>query len=323
MYRTDNDPFGIGGFGSMENIKDQNTVSDDVIVLNGVGKKYGKNTILKDISFSVPKGSVYGLVGRNGAGKTTLMRLMTGLQDCDEGTISMGVAGNRIGTVGAIVELASIYTNLSARDNLVFQYMNLGKKVDESLDELLSFVGLADTGKKQAGKFSLGMRQRLGIAVALVGDPELLILDEPVNGLDPQGILEVRNLLLRLNREKGITIVISSHILSELSKLATHYAFIENGRVVKTATAHEIENAGKKFTRVSCDDTEKLIPVLTGLGFTPRIIAQDKVEFEGEAKLTALVTTALDAGVEISKVETQETDLERFFVGLVGGETNV
>ncbi|MBO4578562.1 MAG: ATP-binding cassette domain-containing protein [Clostridiales bacterium] len=297
--------------------------AEDVIVLSGVGKKYGKSTVLKDVSFSVPKGSVFGLVGRNGAGKTTLMRLMTGLQNCDEGKITMSVTGNRIGSVGAIVELASIYTNMSARDNLVFQYMNLGRKVDESLDELLAFVGLADTGKKHAGKFSLGMRQRLGIAVALVGDPELLVLDEPVNGLDPQGILEVRNLLLKLSREKGITIVISSHILSELSKLATHYAFIEEGRVVKTATAHEIENAGKKFSRVTCDDTEKILPVLEGMGFEPRIIAQDKVEFEGEAKLTTLVTTALDAGVEISKVETEETDLERFFVGLVGGDTNV
>lgn len=297
--------------------------AEDVIVLSGVGKKYGKSTVLKDVSFSVPKGSVYGLVGRNGAGKTTLMRLMTGLQKCDEGKITMSVTGDRIGSVGAIVELASIYTNMSARDNLVFQYMNLGRKVDESLDELLAFVGLADTGKKHAGKFSLGMRQRLGIAIALVGDPELLVLDEPVNGLDPQGILEVRNLLLKLSREKGITIVISSHILSELSKLATHYAFIEEGRVVKTATAHEIENAGKKFSRVTCDDTEKILPVLEGMGFEPRIIAQDKVEFEGEAKLTTLVTTALDAGVEISKVETEETDLERFFVGLVGGDTNV
>ena len=300
-----------------------NGLTDDVIVLSGVGKKYGKSTILKDISFSIPKGSVFGLVGRNGAGKTTLMRLMTGLQKCDEGSISMSVAGDRIGAVGAIVELASIYTNLSARDNLLFQYMNLGLKADESLDELLAFVGLADTGKKHAGKFSLGMRQRLGIAMALAGNPELLVLDEPVNGLDPQGILEVRNLLLRLSREKGITIVISSHILSELSKLATHYAFIEEGRVVKTATAHEIENAGKKFTTITCDDPGKIMPVLSGLGFSPRIIAQDKVEFEGEEKLTTLVTTALDAGVEISKVDTQETDLERFFVGLVGGDPNV
>ena len=307
----------------MESVQQSGALTEDVIVLSGVGKKYGKSTVLKDVSFSVPKGSVFGLVGRNGAGKTTLMRLMTGLQECDEGKITMSVTGDRIGSVGAIVELASIYTNMSARDNLVFQYMNLGRKVDESLDELLSFVGLADTGKKHAGKFSLGMRQRLGIAVALVGDPELLVLDEPVNGLDPQGILEVRNLLLRLSREKGITIVISSHILSELSKLATHYAFIEEGRVVKTATAHEIENAGKKFSRVTCDDTAGILPVLEGMGFEPRIIAQDKVEFEGEAKLTTLVTTALDAGVEISKVETQETDLERFFVGLVGGDTNV
>ena len=303
----------------------QNMAADagDVIVLSNVCKRYGKSQILKDVSFSVPKGSVFGLVGRNGAGKTTLMRLMTGLQKCDEGKIELSVSGDKIGSVGAIVELASIYTNMSARDNLVFQYINLGYKVDETLDELLAFVGLADTGKKHVGKFSLGMRQRLGIAMALVGNPELLVLDEPVNGLDPQGILEVRNLLLRLSREKGITIVISSHILSELSKLATHYAFIEAGRVVKLATAHDIENAGKKFTLVTCNDPEGMVPVLKGLGFAPDVVGQTMVQFEGEARLTDIVMKAVEAGIEVMDVSTSVTDLERYFVGLVGGDSNV
>ena len=295
----------------------------DVIVLSGVGKSYGRHQILKDVSFSVPKGAVFGLVGRNGAGKTTLMRLMTGLQKCDEGKIELNVSGDKIGAIGAIVELASIYTNMSARDNIIFQYTNLGYKVDGTVDELLEYVGLADTGKKHAGKFSLGMRQRLGIAMALVGNPELLVLDEPVNGLDPQGILEVRNLLLKLSRDKGITIVISSHILSELSKLATHYAFIEEGRVVKLATARDIENAGKKFTHVTCDNPDRLIPVLTELGFDPRITASNAVEFEGDIRLTVLVTKALEAGVEVTHVSASETDLERYFVGLVGGGANV
>ena len=307
----------------MAEVQNMPAEAADVIVLSNVGKRYGKSQILKDVSFSVPKGSVFGLVGRNGAGKTTLMRLMTGLQKCDEGKIELSVSGNKIGSVGAIVELASIYTNMSARDNLVFQYINLGCKVDESLDELLAFVGLADTGKKHAGKFSLGMRQRLGIAMALVGNPELLVLDEPVNGLDPQGILEVRNLLLRLSREKGITIIISSHILSELSKLATHYAFIEEGRVVKLASAQDIENAGKKFTQVTCNDPAGMIPVLTNLGFAPEVVGQTMVQFEGEARLTDIVMKAVEAGIEVTDVSTSVTDLERYFVGLVGGDSNV
>ena len=198
--------------------------TDFVIKVNGVSKDYGKAHVLDNMTFSVPKGSIFGLVGRNGAGKTTIMRIMSGLQKPTSGTVEYGFDHKKLGNIGALVELPSIYSNASARDNLIYQYINLGLKINETIDENLAFVGLGDTGKKKAGKFSLGMRQRLGIAMAMAGNPELLILDEPINGLDPQGIIQIREVLEKLNKERGVTIIISSHILSELAKLATDFA---------------------------------------------------------------------------------------------------
>ena len=221
---------------------------DFVLKINGVSKDYGSAHVLDDMSFTVPKGSIFGLVGRNGAGKTTIMRIISGLQKPTSGTIEYGFDNRKLGSVGALVELPSIYSNASAKDNLIYQYLNLGLKVDDSIDKLLETVGLANTGKKKAGKFSLGMRQRLGIAMAMAGNPEVLILDEPINGLDPQGIIQIRDMLINLNKEKGVTIIISSHILSELSKLATDFAFVESGRVVKEITAEDLEGASGLYT---------------------------------------------------------------------------
>ena len=169
---------------------------DFIIKVKDVSKDYGKFRALESMSFTVPKGSIYGLVGRNGAGKTTIMRIISGLQKPTKGNVEYGFDHKKLGNVGALVELPSIYSNYSARDNLVFQYMNLGLKIDSSIDEKLRPVGLGNTGSKRAGKFSLGMRQRLGIAMAMCGDPEVLILDEPINGLDPQGIIQIRDLLI-------------------------------------------------------------------------------------------------------------------------------
>ena len=172
-----------------------------ILKATDVSKEYGKFKALDSMSFTVPKGSIYGLVGRNGAGKTTMMRIISGLQKPTGGTVEYGFDNKKLGNVGALVELPSIYSNKTARENLVFQYINLGLKIDDSIEKNLEFVGLGDTGKKKAGRFSLGMRQRLGIAMAMCGDPEVLILDEPINGLDPQGIIQLRDLLIHLNKE--------------------------------------------------------------------------------------------------------------------------
>lgn len=199
-------------------------------------KQYRHTKALDGLSMHVPRGSIYGFVGKNGAGKTTLIRMICGLQEVSSGEYTLygvkntdkGIEKVR-GRMGAIVEAPSVYMDMTAEDNLKLQYRVLGLPSYEGIKDLLKLVGLADTGKKKVKNFSLGMRQRLGIAVALAGDPDFLILDEPINGLDPQGIIEIRELILKLNRERQITVLISSHILEELSKLATHYGFIDRG----------------------------------------------------------------------------------------------
>lgn len=296
---------------------------DFVVKINGVSKDYGSAHVLDNMSFTVPKGSIFGLVGRNGAGKTTIMRIISGLQKPTSGTVEYGFDNKKLGNVGALVELPSIYSTASARENLIYQYINLGLKVDDSVDKLLEFVGLGDTGKKKAGKFSLGMRQRLGIAMAMAGNPEVLILDEPINGLDPQGIIQIRDLLININKEKGVTVIISSHILSELSKLATDFAFVERGRVVKEITAANLEDAGGLHTEFYTGTPDKLIPILAANGLTARYEQETGVvHAKGYYNLTKIVVAADQAGVNIARVVTKETDLETYFVNLVGGESN-
>lgn len=295
---------------------------DFVIRVNGVSKDYGKAHVLENMTFTVPKGSIFGLVGRNGAGKTTIMRIIAGLQKPTSGKIEYGFDHKKLGNIGALVELPSIYSDASARDNLIYQYMNLGLKIDESIDQSLEFVGLGDTGKKKAGKFSLGMRQRLGIAMAMAGNPELLILDEPINGLDPQGIIQIREVLEKLNKEKGVTIIISSHILSELSKLATDFAFVEKGKVVKEAKSEAVENAGGLVSEFYTATPDKLIPILNAKGLTTTVDdATGIIYAKGYYNLTDVVVTASNAGINIARVVTKETDLETYFVNLVGGES--
>ena len=245
--------------------------TDYMLKVTDVCKKYGKTEVLKQMSFEVPKGSIYGLVGRNGAGKTTIMRIISGLQKPTSGKVEYGFDHKGYGKIGALVELPSIYSSKSARENLIFQYMNLGLKIDDSIDEILKLISLDKTGKKKAGRFSLGMRQRLGIGMAMAGNPDMLILDEPINGLDPQGIIEIRDLLQRLNREKGITIIISSHILSELSKLATNFAFVEDGTVVKEVTTEEVENAGGVQSDFFSADPQGLLRVLKEKGLEAKM----------------------------------------------------
>ena len=294
-----------------------------MLKVTDVCKNYGKHEVLKQMSFSVPKGSIYGLVGRNGAGKTTIMRIISGLQKPTTGKVEYGFDHKGYGKVGALVELPSIYSSKSARDNLIFQYINLGLKIDDSIDEILKFVALDQTGQKKAGRFSLGMRQRLGIGMAMAGNPEMLILDEPINGLDPQGIIEIRDLLQRLNHEKGTTIIISSHILSELSKLATNFAFVEDGTVVREVTTEEVEHAGGVQSDFYSADPQGLARVLIEKGLDVRIDEQTGIVYaKGLFNLTDVVTEAAKQGVNIARVNTRETDLETYFINLVGGHGN-
>ena len=298
-------------------------MGETILKATGLCKDYGKKSVLHDVNFTVNKGDIYGLVGKNGAGKTTIMRIITGLQLATSGEVEYGFERGRLGSVGALVELPSIYANKSAYENIKFQYLNLGLRTDGSIMELLKLVGLDNTGNKPAGKFSLGMRQRLGIAMAMVGDPEVLVLDEPINGLDPQGIIGVRDLLLRLNRDKGMTIIISSHILSELSKLATRYAFIDNGRIIRECTEDEIEHAGEKLTVITTDRPADLNAILLSRDYKSETVTYpDKVTIHGNIDITDIVLLAKAEEITISDLKTVETNLEEFYVGIVGGNHN-
>jgi len=297
-----------------------------VLVTQGLSKHYKDFKALDGLSMHVPKGSIYGFVGRNGAGKTTLIRLICGLQSPTAGDYSLygtDSSDKGIGTVrrrmGAVVETPSIYLDLTAEDNLKEQFRVLGVPSDDGIPQLLKLVGLENTGKKKARNFSLGMKQRLGIAVALAGDPDFLVLDEPVNGLDPQGIIEIRELILKLNRERNITVLISSHILDELSKLATHYGFIDSGRMVKELSARELEENCRKCVRLNVSDAKALARVLDGMGAEYQIWSDHLADVFAQVNISQL-TRALDAeGCELLSAQERDESLESYFVNLVGG----
>ncbi|SDY45671.1 ABC-2 type transport system ATP-binding protein [Ruminococcaceae bacterium YAD3003] len=297
---------------------------ENVVSINGISKKYGKALVLDNVSLEIPKGSIFGLVGRNGAGKTTLMRIITGLSEPTSGSYSIsGVSSSNKNILsvrrrmGSIIESPAVFRNLSAYDNLKLQYINLGMTSFDSIPELLELVELKDTGRKTAGKFSLGMRQRLGIAVALCGNPDILILDEPINGLDPQGIIQMREILLKVNREKHTTILISSHILEELSKLATHYAFIEGGKILQTLSSEELMSKVRKSSRIKVSGTESLCPVFDREKIDYKLEGEDTIDIFTDIAASKIVSLANEAGVEVISINENNESLEGYFMNLV------
>jgi ABC-2 type transport system ATP-binding protein len=224
--------------------------------------------------------------------------------------------------MGAVVETPSILPYLSARKNLEMQYDIMGMPDYKGIDELLELVGLKNTGNKRARDFSLGMRQRLGIAVALCGKPDFLVLDEPINGLDPQGIIEMRELIIKLNRENNITILISSHILDELAKVATHYGFINGGQIVREMSADELENECRKCVRVKVTDTAALARVLDGMGTDYRMIDKETADIFASPNITKLAFSLWEEKCEILSASEHDENLEGFFISLVGGGSN-
>ncbi len=300
---------------------------DYILSTNALSKQYKQFKALKGLSMHVPKGAIYGFVGKNGAGKTTLIRLICGLQEPTSGEFTLYGIKNSDKSItkarrrmGAVVETPSIYLDMTAEDNLKEQYRILGLPSFEGISELLKLVGLENTGKKKARNFSLGMKQRLGIAIALAGDPDFLVLDEPTNGLDPQGIIEMRELILKLNRERQITVLISSHILDELSRLATHYGIIDEGHMIKEMSAEELEAACRKCIRVEVSDTKALTRVLDTLNVEYKILSENKADVFAKVNISQL-TLALDKeGCEVIAVQEKDESLESYYVSLVGGD---
>ena len=298
-----------------------------VLTTSALSKKYRKFEALKDLTMHIPKGAIYGFVGRNGAGKTTLIRVICGLQEPTSGEYAIYGISNQDRQIsksrhrmGAVVETPSIYLDMTAEDNLKQQALVLGLPDFESIPEILKLVGLDNTGKKKARNFSLGMKQRLGIAVALIGNPDFIVLDEPINGLDPQGIVEIRELILKLNREHGITVLISSHILGELSKLATHYGFIEKGHIVKEISAEELEAACRKCVRVEVSDTKALVRVLDRMKKDYEILSATEANIFGDIILSELVMALAKENCELFHSHEQDESLETYFINLVGGD---
>lgn len=299
---------------------------DYVLETNNLTKKYRRYPALNELNMHVPKGSIYGLVGKNGAGKTTLIRLICGLQEPTSGSFTLYLQENGSQSIanarrrmGAVVETPSIFLNMTAEDNLKQQSMILGLPSYEGIPELLKLVGLENTGKKKARNFSLGMKQRLGIAVALVGDPDFLMLDEPINGLDPQGIVEMRELILKLNRERQVTVLISSHILDELSRLATHYGILDNGRMVLELSAAELESKFRSCVCMEVTDTAVLARVLDSMNVEYKILTATTANVFAKTNVTRLAAALEQEGCEILSMREKDESLESFFLSLVGG----
>ena len=302
---------------------------DYVLKTNDLCKHYKDYKALNSLTMNVPKGSIYGFVGKNGAGKTTLIRLVCGLQLPTSGDFELyGIKSSDKAIsksrrrMGAVVETPSIYLDMTAEDNLKQQYRILGMPSFDGISELLKLVGLEKTGRKRAKNFSLGMRQRLGIAVALCGNPDFLVLDEPINGLDPQGIIEIRELILKLNREQKITVLISSHILDELSRLATHYGFIDSGRIVREMSAEELEAACRKCMRITVSNTAVLASVLDEMKLEYSVIDDKTADIYAKPNITQLSLALAKDGCEVLSLEEHDESLESFYISLVGGADN-
>lgn len=302
---------------------------DYVLKTNDLCKSYRRFHALNGVTMNVPKGSIYGFVGKNGAGKTTLIRLICGLQEPSSGEFTLYGTKHTDSKIskarrrmGAVVETPSIYPDMTAVDNLKQQYRMLGLPGFNGLDDILKIVGLENTGKKKARNFSLGMRQRLGIAVALCGDPDFLVLDEPINGLDPQGIVEIRELILRLNREKQITVLISSHILDELAKLATHYGFIDKGKIIREMSTEELDAACRKCVRLTVTNTTVLTGVLDHMKLEYKVIDGSVCDVFAKPNITQLTLALAKENCEVLLVEEHDESLESFYISLVGGGEN-
>ena len=302
-----------------------------VLKTYNITKKYGEQLAVDNVNMTIKKGDIYGFIGQNGAGKTTLIRLITGLIHKSGGEIELLGANeenelNKARTmVGSLIESPSLYTNMTARENLEVSRLVRNIPGKKCIDEVLELVGLKDVEKKKVKNFSLGMRQRLGIANALMGNPKLLILDEPINGLDPMGIVEIRELLKKINKEKDMTILISSHILSELSELATTYGIISNGKLIEEITAKQLSEKCRQYIDLKVDDTARAVILLEReLGINDYEVLEDsniKVfsNLDNVGEINSLLSRS---GIIVESISVKGENLEEYFMNKVGGVLN-
>lgn len=293
-----------------------------IIETEGLTKRYGKRLCVNNISIHIAKGDIYGFIGRNGAGKTTAMRLILGLARPTSGKIKLFNSDDlnaQRKKIGSLIEAPGLYKRCSALENMK-RFSILYGGDDKEIEELLSFVGLNGVGNKKVGQFSLGMKQRLGIAIALLGNPEVLILDEPVNGLDPAGIKEVRDLLLKLNKEKNVTIMISSHLLDELAKITTKYGIINNGVLVEEIDAQKLMERCKNNIVISCDRLQEAKELLESeLKLTNISIVNDKLHIVDEIESTDEINTLLvKNNFKVHEITINKNSFEDYFIERLG-----
>ena len=298
---------------------------DYILETENLTKNYGRKKALEEVSIHVEQGAIYGLVGRNGAGKTTLMKIVCGLIKKNGGSYSIfgkkdGEIGSIMQRVGLLIESPGIFDEYDALTNLKLKCSLLGIRGEAEPKRLLKLVGLENAGKKKAKNFSLGMKQRLGIGIALAGSPDLVVLDEPINGLDPQGIIEMRDMIRNLNKENGTTFIISSHILDELSKIATKYGIINYGKLVEEVTAEELFTKCESRIELVTDNAPAAVTVLEKIGFTQyKVLENGRIYIYEQFDRTGDITLALaSAGITTFEIVRKLETVENYYMRLVG-----
>ncbi|WP_262176387.1 ATP-binding cassette domain-containing protein [Saccharococcus sp. Marseille-Q5394] len=301
-------------------------MSETILKATNVSKIYGKQKVLDKVSIEIKRGMIYGLIGENGAGKSTFMRTIMGLITIDEGNIELLGETSAKGLqqarrkMGQSIETPALYPELTARQNLKVQAANGGVS-ERNIDELLHLMNLSHTGKKKAKNFSLGMRQRLAIASTLMTNPEFLILDEPTNGLDPSGIVEMREIIQRLVTERGMTVLLSSHLLDELSQIATHYGILHDGKIISELSKEELAREARQFIELKTNDAQKAVVILDQLGIKDyEVINGTEINIYEKLDDVAAINRALVVGdVDVSRIGTSRQKLEDYFLQVTGG----
>lgn len=298
-------------------------MAETVIRTEHLTKTYGALKAVNDVSIEIERGAIVGLVGQNGAGKTTLIRMLTGLVKPSSGSFELLPQSDRNDTtVAAIVERPSLYLSLSATNNLVAQCKLLGISIDyDHLRRTLELVGLNPTLTTKVKNYSLGMQQRLAIAMTLVGKPQVLILDEPTNGLDPQGIHDMRDIFVRLNRDCGVTLLISSHILSELSKVATEFYIMDRGRVIRRVSAEQLDAVSAQKLRLTVSDVTKAAEVLAQFGKTS-VISSTQIFVYTDAPSTQILLSLAQEGVAVTNITQMGDALEQLYLDALSGNVS-
>lgn len=293
-------------------------MSEKLLYTKQLSKIYGKNQVLNQINMTICKGEIYGFIGKNGAGKTTFIRIVTKLISQSSGEFVYSDPNIKI---SAVIEQPALYTDMTAMQNMIYMCKLKGCYNKKKAEEVLEFVGLKDTGKKLVRDFSLGMRQRLGIGLAIVTRPDFLILDEPINGLDPVGIVEIRNIIKRINQELGTTLLVSSHILSELEMVSTRYGIIHQGTMVREFTREELAKETGSFALLQTSDNEKAQRII-------REKSPGDIAVEGKGLVFKATEEAckwigrklLQERIAVYQFQIRKTDLEEYFLQLVGGK---